>query len=50
MKKIMVTIVAILGNWFGWWVGDHFGLMTAFTLSMVGGGLGIYFGRRLIQF
>lgn len=50
MKKIIVTSITILGGWLGWWIGDHFGLMTAFLLSMVCTGLGIYFGRRLVQF
>lgn len=50
MKKILVTFITIIGSWLGWWLGDHIGLMTAFLLSMVGTGLGIYFGRRLTQF
>jgi hypothetical protein len=50
MKKIIVTSITILGGWLGWWIGDHFGLMIAFLLSMICTGLGIYFGRRLVQF
>lgn len=49
MKNIIVTIITILCSWLGWWIGDFFGLMTAFILSMVGTGLGIYYGKRLIQ-
>jgi hypothetical protein len=49
MKKIIVAIITIICGWLGWWLGDLFGLMTAFMLSMAGTGLGIYFGRRLIQ-
>ena len=50
MRNIVVTMITILCSWLGWWVGDHFGLMIALVLSMVGTGLGIYFGRRLVQF
>lgn len=46
MRKVVVTAAAILGGWIGWWAGDPFGLMTAFILSMIGTGLGLYFGRR----
>jgi hypothetical protein len=50
MRKFLVTMTAIACSWLGWWIGDHIGLMTAFLLSMIGTGLGIYFGRRFIQF
>ena len=50
MRKFLITMTAIACSWFGWWVGDHIGLMTAFLLSVVGTGLGVYFGRRFIQF
>ena len=50
MRKILLAVMTILCSWIGWWIGDQFGLMTAFILSMIGTGLGIYFGRRLIQF
>jgi hypothetical protein len=50
MRKILVTMITIFTSWLGWWVGSHFGLMTAFILSMVGVGLGMYYGRRLTEF
>jgi hypothetical protein len=50
MKKLLVTIITIFCSWLGWWIGDKIGLMTAFLLSMVGTGLGMYFGRRLVEF
>lgn len=31
----------------GWWLGARLGTMTAYMASVVGGGLGIYLGRRL---
>ncbi len=36
---------AVLGA-AGWWIGDHVGLMTAFMVSTVGSGVGLYAGRR----
>jgi hypothetical protein len=50
MKKIVVTTIIIACSWIGWWLGSQLGLMTAFLLSMIGVGLGMYFGRRLVQF
>jgi len=49
MRKILLIMITIIASWLGWWIGSYFGLMTAFILSMVGVGLGMYFGRRLIQ-
>ncbi|MEP6692235.1 MAG: hypothetical protein ABJD07_13830 [Gemmatimonadaceae bacterium] len=31
----------------GWWVGAYFGLWTAFFVSTVGTGFGLWAGRRL---
>ncbi|MBU0984512.1 MAG: hypothetical protein KKA42_11615 [candidate division Zixibacteria bacterium] len=50
MRKVLVFVIAALCGWAGWWLGNQVGLMTALLLSMVGTGLGMYFGRRLIQF
>lgn len=46
----MVFFATTLGGWLGWWIGDKVGLMTAFLLSMVGTGLGLYLGRRFTEF
>lgn len=48
MGKVLVLIAASLGGWLGWWLGDGAGLMTAFLLSMVGTGLGVYGARRFL--
>ena len=37
------------GSYAGWYLGMGFGTMTAFMLSMVGMGAGVYAGRRLAQ-
>ncbi len=33
----------------GWWIGDLVGLMTAFILSTIASGIGLYAGRRIAR-
>jgi hypothetical protein len=40
---------ATVGGYAGWALGARFGTMTAFVVSMVGTGAGIYAGRRAAQ-
>jgi uncharacterized membrane protein YeaQ/YmgE (transglycosylase-associated protein family) len=47
VRKLLGFIGATLGGWIGWWAGAHAGTMTAFIVSMVGTGLGIYAGKRI---
>jgi hypothetical protein len=49
MSKVMVFIGATAGGWIGWFAGAYVGTMTAFMLSMVGTGVGIYVARRWAQ-
>jgi len=49
MKRIIAAMITIICSWLGWWLGDHIGLMTAMLLSVIGAGLGMYYGRRLTQ-
>jgi hypothetical protein len=35
-----------VGGALGWWAGSRFGFFTAFVLSVIGTGLGLYAGRR----
>ena len=49
MNKVFAFIGASVGGAVGWWLGDRVGLMTAFLLSMVGTGLGMYAGLRLAR-
>jgi hypothetical protein len=46
MKKLFVFAGATIGSSIGWWLGDRIGLMTAFMVSIVGSGVGMYFGAR----
>jgi hypothetical protein len=38
---------SMLGGWMGWVLGDRFGIMTAFFLSLVGTAVGVYLARRI---
>lgn len=33
----------------GWWIGDRVGMMTAFILSTIATGIGLYAGRRIAR-
>ncbi len=46
MKRMLGLIGAGIGSIFGWWLGANIGIMTAFLLSTVGTGLGLYYGSR----
>ncbi|MDT5052120.1 MAG: hypothetical protein QOF66_486 [Mycobacterium sp.] len=49
MGKLFSFIGATIGSYAGWALGATVGLTTAFMVSMVGTGFGIYFGRRLAK-
>jgi len=47
MKKIcLLTCVTVFG-WIGWWLGDSFGLMTAYLVGFIGSLVGVYVGCRI---
>lgn len=46
METLLGFIGATLVGAGGWWIGGHIGFMTAFMLSTVGSGIGLYVGRR----
>jgi len=49
MSKLLTLLGASVGGAIGWWLGAPVGMMTAFVVSMLGTGLGIYAGRRIAQ-
>ena len=49
MTKLLGFIGATVGGWIGWAVGAPVGMFTAFAVSMVGTGVGLYSGRRAAQ-
>jgi hypothetical protein len=50
MLKLYSFIGATVGSYAGWWLGAPVGFTTAFMISMIGTGVGIYFGRRLARY
>ena len=50
MNKLVVSLCSFLLASAGWWIGEQMGcIFTAFTISMVGTGIGIYFGKRIVD-
>ncbi len=49
MKKLFGTLGSVIGSSIGWWAGAKVGIMTAFMVSMVGTGLGIYAGIKVFD-
>jgi uncharacterized membrane protein YeaQ/YmgE (transglycosylase-associated protein family) len=47
MSKLLGFVGASIGGSLGWWLGGHVGWMTAFFVSVVGTGAGLFAGRRL---
>ena len=46
MSNFLAFVAASVGGWVGWVVGAPLGLMSAWTLSVVGTAVGVYAGRR----
>lgn len=44
MKKLCLFIFVSLGGYLGWWIGDSFGIMTAYFVSLVGSLAGVIVG------
>jgi hypothetical protein len=42
-----VAVVMTAGGWLGWWLGERFGIMTAFILSTLGSLGGVVLGWRI---
>lgn len=49
MSKMLSAIGGFAGSALGWWAGAHAGMMTAFMVSTVGTGVGVYAGRRIAR-
>jgi hypothetical protein len=49
MGKLFSFIGATAGGYAGWALGAMVGFTTAFIVSMVGTGIGIYYGRRIAR-
>lgn len=49
MRKLCGVVGATAGSALGWWAGAHVGIMTAFIVSMVGTGVGLYAGWQIAE-
>lgn len=50
MKKLFGFVGTTIGSYAGWILGAHLGgTMTAFIVSMIGTGFGLYAGIRLAR-
>lgn len=49
MSKLLMLLGSSVGGAIGWWLGARVGIMTAFFLSVLGTGVGLYVGRRLAE-
>lgn len=47
MKKLLGLVGSTVGSAAGWWLGAHVGIMTAFFVSIIGTGAGLYAGVRM---
>ncbi len=50
MKKLLSFIGATVGGSIGWWLGARIGFMTAFMVSTVLTGVGIYAAIRIASY
>jgi hypothetical protein len=49
MGKLLSFVGATIGGYAGWFAGAKIGFTTAFMLSMVGTGIGMYYGRLIAR-
>ena len=47
MMKLLGWLGMFVGGWVGWILGAYVSIFTAFILSVVGTGAGLYGARRL---
>ena len=49
MTKLLAFLGAMIGGYAGWALGAPIGFMMAYTLSILGTGVGIYAGHRFAR-
>jgi hypothetical protein len=49
MKRLLDVVGMSAGGWLGWWLGAWISLFTAFIISMIGTGVGLYLTRRFVR-
>ena len=50
MGRLFGLVGATAAGYAGWFLGGMIGITTAFILSFVGSGLGIYYGRKIARY
>jgi hypothetical protein len=50
VKKLLGFVGATVGGSIGWWLGARIGFMTAFIVSTVFTGVGIYAANRIARY
>jgi len=46
MNRFLNFAGMTIGGWVGWWIGALVSIFTAFILSMIGTGVGLYYTQR----
>lgn len=49
MRWFLVMLLMSALGWVGWFAGSPLGLGGSFVLSMIGSGIGMYLGRKLVN-
>jgi hypothetical protein len=49
LQKLLTMLGMTIGGYIGWLIGAPVGIFTAFILSMVGTGAGVYAARRFAE-
>ncbi|MEX2471840.1 MAG: hypothetical protein WEA34_06660 [Gemmatimonadota bacterium] len=47
MKRLLDLMAMSAGGWIGWMIGSWVSVFTAFLVSVVGTGIGLYAARRM---
>ena len=49
MKGFLNLVGMSTGGWIGWFIGAQVSFFTAFIVSMVGTGVGLYYTQRAVR-
>ena len=47
--KMIPWLASVIGSYVGWYVGAKFGMFAAIMLSIVGAGVGLYYGNKWVR-
>ena len=49
MKRLLNFVGMSVGGWVGWMIGVQVSFFTAFIVSVVGTGVGLYYTQRTVK-